>query len=234
MDPIISLAEKYNLLVVEDCAQAQVARYRGRLVGTLGEAGVFSFFPSKNLGGFGDGGALTARDASDFKQICMFSNHGRTSKYHHEFEGINSRLDAIQAALLRVCLPSLDEWNEKRRLAASWYQEGLVGIDGLVIPRVLPDTDPVYHVYVILVPDRDDLQTYLKNRGIGTGIHYPYPLNVLPAYAHLNQGRGHFPEAEWACEHMLSLPMFPAIAAEEVNEVCSAIRMYFSTVRKPR
>ena len=234
MDPIISLAEKYNLLVVEDCAQAQGARYRGRLVGTLGEAGVFSFFPSKNLGGFGDGGAVTARDASVFKKICMFSNHGRTSKYHHEFEGINSRLDAIQAALLRVCLPSLDEWNEKRRLAASWYQEGLAGIDGLVIPRVLPDTDPVYHVYVILVPDRDDLQTYLKNRGIGTGIHYPYPLNVLPAYAHLNQGRGHFPEAEWACEHMLSLPMFPAIAAEEVNEVCSAIRMYFSTVRKPR
>jgi dTDP-4-amino-4,6-dideoxygalactose transaminase len=227
MDAFLQLGRKHKLLVIEDCAQAQGAKYRGNHVGTLGDAGVFSFFPSKNLGGFGDGGAVTAKDPAVMKKIRMFSNHGRTSKYLHEFEGINSRLDALQAALLRVCLPRLDAWNAHRRLAASWYDEGLSGIEQLAYPQVLPHTEPVYHVYVIRVPDRDRLQAFLKKHGIETGIHYPYSLNTLPAYAHSTGRNGNFAEAEDACAHIVSLPMFPAITREEVEYVCSTIKSYF-------
>jgi dTDP-4-amino-4,6-dideoxygalactose transaminase len=228
MDAILTIAKKYNLYVVEDCAQAQGARYGGQRVGTLGDAGVFSFFPSKNLGGFGDGGAVIARDQKLLKKIRMFSNHGRESKYLHEFEGINNRLDAIQAALVRVCLPYLDEWNEKRQLASSWYAEGLASIEEVILPRALPNTEPVYHLYVILVPDREALRVYLTECGIETGIHYPYSLNTLAAYAYLQQGKGSFPLAEHACKHMFSLPMFPSITQEETDSVCSAIRKFFS------
>lgn len=231
MDAILAIAKKHNLRVVEDCAQAQGARYKGRRAGTLGDAAVYSFFPSKNLGGFGDGGAVTAGDPALMRKIRMFSNHGREDKFVHEFEGINSRLDALQAALLRVCLPHVDGWNEKRRRAAAWYNEDLKGIRDVTTPRVLPGTEPVYHVYVIVVPDRDGLQARLKEQGIQTGIHYPYSLNVLPAYAHLGQGKGSFPHAEHACAHMLSLPMHPEITKDEVDRVCAAIRQFHANRR---
>jgi len=224
MDSLLRLAGEHGLAVVEDCAQAQGAKYGSDMVGTLGDAAVFSFFPSKNLGGFGDGGAVTARDPEVMRKVRMFSNHGRESKYWHEFEGINSRLDTIQAALLRVLLPHLDEWNENRRRAAGWYDELLADVKDLVRPKALPNTSPVYHLYVVLVPDREALARHLKERGIGTGIHYPYSLNLLPAYAHLGQGEGSFPRAEYACAHMLSLPMHPAITREEVEQVCEAVR----------
>ena len=227
LDRLLPLAKQHGLLVVEDCAQAQGARYRGQRVGTLGDAGVFSFFPSKNLGGFGDGGAVTAKDPAVLKKIRMFSNHGRTSKYLHEFEGINSRLDAMQAALLRVCLPHVDEWNARRRVVAGWYSEGLKGIKDVQLPRELPNTEPVYHVYCVIVPDREALVKHLKEKGISSGVHYPYSLNVLPAYAHLRQGAGSFPVAEQACGHMLSLPMFPAMTREEADAVCAAVREFF-------
>jgi len=227
MDAIMRIAGEHRLLVIEDCAQAQGSRYRGKTAGTMGDAAVFSFFPSKNLGGFGDGGAVTVRDPKTMKKVRMFSNHGREDKYLHEFEGINSRLDAIQAALLRVLLPLVDEWNEKRRTAARWYDEELSGLAEVTCPKVLPDTTPTYHVYVILVPDRDALQAHLAANGIETGIHYPYSLNVLPAYAHLGQGKGSFPRAEYACEHMLSLPMHPAITREEVSQVSDTIRKFY-------
>ena len=231
MDPFLALARKHNLRLLEDCAQAQGARYKGKPVGTIGDAAVFSFFPSKTLGGFGDGGAVTAKDPQLLKKIRMFSNHGRESKYYHEFEGINSRLDAIQAALLRVCLTRLDDWNAERRRVAAGYDNGLAGITQVNRPAVLPDTTPVYHLYVVVVPDREALQKGLSERGIETGIHYPYSLNVLPAYAHLKQGKGHFPEAESACEHMLSLPVFPGMTDAEINAVCSAIREFYSARR---
>jgi dTDP-4-amino-4,6-dideoxygalactose transaminase len=228
LDGILDLAKPHNLRVVEDCAQAQGARHRGRRVGTVGDAGVFSFFPSKNLGGFGDGGAVVAKDPAILKKIRMFSNHGRTSKYLHEFEGINSRLDALQAALLRVCLSHVDEWNAKRRVIAGWYNERLKDIPQVTLPREVPDTEPVYHVYVVLVPDREALAKFLKVRGIGTGVHYPYSLNVLPAYAHLKQGAGSFPVAEQACAHMLSLPISPAMTREEADYVCATIQEFFA------
>ena len=158
----------------------------------------------------------------------MFSNHGRTAKYLHEFEGINSRLDAIQAALLRVCLPLVDDWNAKRRQVAAWYAEGLKGIKQVVTPQAVPGTEPIYHVYCIIVPDREALQNHLKKCEIETGVHYPYSLNVLPAYAHLNQGKGSFPVAEHACEHMISLPMFPAMTREEADAVCKSVHVFYS------
>jgi len=223
LDAILGLAQRHGVRVIEDCAQAQGARYRGRPVGTLGDAGVFSFFPSKNLGGFGDGGAIVARDPALMKKIRMFCDHGRTSKYMHEFEGVNSRLDALQAALLRVCLPRLDAWNAARRQAAQWYDAGLAGI-GVEPPRARRDTEPVYHLYVVRAERRDELQARLKERGIETGIHYPYSLNVLPAYAHLRQGAGAFPRAEQACREVLSLPLHPAITRDEVRRVCDALR----------
>lgn len=223
LDAILAIAQEHKLKVIEDCAQAQGAKYKGRYVGTWGDAAVFSFFPSKNLGGFGDGGAVTAQDSALLKRIRMFSNHGREAKYVHEFEGINSRLDAMQAALLRVCLPYLDEWNAKRRAAACRYSERLSTVPHVRVPTELPETEPVYHVYCILVPDREKLRNYLKENGISTGIHYPYSLNVQPAYAYLQQGAGHFPNAEYACAHMLSLPMFPEITTDEIDYVCDCI-----------
>jgi len=227
LDRILETAGRHGLKVIEDCAQALGARYRGRPVGTFGDAAVFSFFPSKPLGGFGDAGAVTARDASVLKWMRMFSNHGRQEKYLHEFEGINSRLDALQAALLRVGLPHLEEWNRQRREAAHAYTQRLSGIGEVRVPRELPGTDPVYHVYCIVVPDRDDLRRYLKERGVSTGVHYPLPLNLQPAYARLGQGKGHFPRAEYACGHMLSLPLFPGISEEEIAYVCDCIADYF-------
>jgi dTDP-4-amino-4,6-dideoxygalactose transaminase len=228
LDTILSLADKHGIKVLEDCAQAQGARYKGQYVGTFGDAAVFSFFPSKNLGGFGDGGAATAKDAEVRKMIRMISNHGRTKKYHHEIEGINSRLDAMQAALLRVVLPAIDDWNDARRAAAARYRERLSGIDGLVLPQEADDCRHVYHVFVVVVEDRDDFGEYLHHHGVETGVHYPYALNTQPAYARLCQGEGAFPLAEHACTHMLSLPMFPSITEEEVDYACETVRGYFA------
>ena len=227
MDAILSIAREHGLPVVEDCAQAQGARYKGRLVGTLGDAAAFSFFPSKNLGGFGDGGAITARDPQVLRRARMFCNHGRESKFDHEFEGMNSRLDALQAALLRVALPHLEEWNELRRRAAAWYDERLAAVEPVTTPKVLPGTTPVYHLYAILAPDRDALAAHLAAQGIETGIHYPRSLNLLQAYAHLGLGQGSFPRAEYVCGHVLSLPMHPMISEREVDRVCEAMRGFF-------
>jgi dTDP-4-amino-4,6-dideoxygalactose transaminase len=227
MDRALAIAGKHDLKLIEDCAQSQGAKYKGRKVGTMGDAAVFSFFPSKNLGGFGDGGAVTAKDPALMRKIRMYSNHGRESKYDHEFEGINSRLDAIQAALLRVCLKKLDGWNNSRRQVAAWYDTGLKEISQLKTPEVLAETEAVYHLYVVIVPDRDALAKHLKEKGIESGVHYPYSLNVLPAFARLEQGRGHFPKAEYACQNMLSLPVSPSLTKQEIDYVCETIRDFY-------
>jgi dTDP-4-amino-4,6-dideoxygalactose transaminase len=188
---------------------------------------VFSFFPSKNLGGFGDGGAVIAREKGLLRRIRMFCDHGRESKYWHEFEGMNSRLDSMKAALLRVCLPHLDPWNDQRRQAARLYDSLLRNTREVILPTPMTDAEPVYHLYVILVPDREALAAHLKQSGVETGIHYPYALNQLPAYARLGQLTGSFPNAEYACKHMLSLPLFPGIQEEEIACVCSRIRSFY-------
>lgn len=228
LDTILAVAKKHNLKVLEDCAQAQGAKLNDQYVGTFGDAAVYSFFPSKNLGGFGDGGAVTAKDPAVLKKVRMVSNHGRTRKYHHEIEGINSRLDSIQAALLRILLPGLDAWNQARNAAAQQYIERLTGVEGLILPYQAPNRLHVFHVFVVVAPDRDDFGTFLHDRGVQTGVHYPYSLNMQPAYAYLNQGKGAFPHAEYACKHMLSLPMFPSIKEDEVAYVCEQIRAYFA------
>jgi dTDP-4-amino-4,6-dideoxygalactose transaminase len=228
MDKALEIAQSHKLFLIEDCAQAQGARYKGRRVGTMGDAGVFSFFPSKNLGGFGDGGAVTAKDPALFRKIRMFLNHGRESKFDHEFEGINSRLDAIQAALLRVCLGNLDRWNEDRRRVATWYDEGLKGISQVKTPKVLLGVEPVYHLYVIVVPDREALINHLNDKGVESGIHYPVSLNLQPAYKHLKQGKGSFPRAEYACEHMLSLPMSNVVTKDDVAFICETVSNFYS------
>jgi len=227
LDTIMDVARRHNLKVIEDCAQAQGAKYKGKYVGLYGDVAVYSFFPSKNLGGFGDGGAVTAKDPDVMRRVRMVSNHGRTRKYHHEIEGINSRLDTIQAAMLRVILPGLDAWNEARNTAAGWYKEQLDGINDLVLPLQIEGRFHIYHVFVVVIPDRDDFGKYLHDRGVQTGVHYPYALNLQPAYAYLGQGKGSFPNAEYACKHMLSLPMFPSIKREEVDYACEQIRSYF-------
>lgn len=227
LDRILEIARKHHLPVVEDCAQAQGAKYGDRYVGTFGDAAVFSFFPSKNLGGFGDGGAVTAKDPSVLKRIRMVANHGRTKKYLHELEGVNSRLDTIQAALLRVILPTLDAWNQARNRVGERYKEQLAGLEKLILPVQAKDCFHIYHVFVVVTEERDRLADFLKEQGVETGVHYPHALNLQPAYAHLQQGRGSFPHAEYACEHMLSLPMFPSITDEEVDYVCGQVRRFF-------
>ncbi len=229
MDRFCDIARRFGLFLIEDCSQAHGARYRGRRVGTFGDAAVFSFFPSKPVGGFGDGGAVAAKDPDLLVRIRMFCNHGRLSKFDHRFEGMNSRLDAIQAAVLRVLLPHVDQWNAQRRSLAALYTEELSGIDGLELPEVLDEVEPVWHVYAVRVPDRDRLRRYLQERGVGTGIHYPLSLNLLPAYGYLGQGRGSFQRAEYNCEHTLSLPLFPAMTEEELRYVCKAVRDFFET-----
>ncbi len=223
LNPFIDLAAEKNLYIVEDCAQALGAKYRGENVGTIGDVGVYSFFPSKPLGGIGDGGAVVSRHADLLKRIRMFCNHGRQSKFLHEFQGFNSRLDTIKAAMLNIALPYLSEWNQKRRDIAEYYRRCLEDIPEIELPRVLEGVSPVWHIYAVRVPDRQSFQEYLKNHGITTGVHYPYALNLLPAYEYLGKGPGSYPNAEYHCAHTVSLPMHPGMTREEVEYISETI-----------
>lgn len=223
MDAVLSVAQKFNIPVIEDCAQAQGARYKGRLVGTMGAASCFSFFPSKNLGTFGDGGAVASHDSELIKKVRMLCNHGRLDKYSHLIVGTNSRLDTIKAAQLSICLKHLDAWNQQRRNAAALYEELLKPYKAIKLPKVPESCEAVWHVYVIRHARRDELAEYLKQQGIATGLHYPLPLHFQPVYASLGLKKGSLPQAEAACAEVLSLPMFPGITVEEIHAVARAI-----------
>ena len=227
MDSFMSLAKRYKLFIIEDVAQAQGARYKGRRVGTIGAAGCFSFFPSKNLGTFGDGGAVASGNADLIKKVRMLSDHGRLDKFSHMILGTNSRLDTLKAAQLSICLDHLDEWNESRRKTASLYNELLRPYGEIVRPQVPDGCEAVWHLYVIRYSRRDDLKSFLNDRGIKTGLHYPLPLHLQPAYEYLGLGEGSFPAAEAACKEVLSLPMFPFMRSEEVEAVAKAIGLFF-------
>lgn len=228
MDAITSIAKRRGLKVVEDAAQAHGARYRGRRVGCLADAASFSFYPGKNLGAYGDGGAITTSDAALGKKIAMLRNHGREDKYVHEFEGVNSRLDTMQAAILSVKLAKLDDWNAGRRRVAARYLELLPGIGDLVCPHVAPDRESAWHLFVVRSARRDDVAAALKAAQIGNGVHYPVPLHLQPAYRHLELRQGSLPKSEKFASTCLSLPMFPEMTDAQIARTVEVVRGAFA------
>jgi dTDP-4-amino-4,6-dideoxygalactose transaminase len=226
MDPILAVASERGLWVIEDAAQAHGAKYRGRACGSLGTMGAFSFYPGKNLGACGEGGATTGpRDRQEL--VRRLRDHGQSRKYHHEMEGYNGRLDSIQAAILRIKLRRLPEWTASRRRVAWLYRDALADVSEIVLPAEAPYGTHVYHLYVIRAERRDELQRHLADLGIGTGLHYPVPLHLQPAYRHLNLGRGSLPATEAASESILSLPMFPELTESQIGQVADAIRSFY-------
>ena len=230
MDPILELANRYNLIVIEDACQAHGAEYfskkehRWRKAGSMGHAAAFSFYPGKNLGACGEAGAVTTNDEAVAREVRMLRDHGQSRKYHHAVEGYNGRLDALQAGILHVKLRHLTRWNEGRRLSAEHYNELFGPMAGSVrVPHQPSWSKPVYHLYVIRTSYRDDLQRHLGEAGIGTGIHYPIPVHLQPAYTALGWRRGDFPVCEEAADQILSLPMFPGLRAEDRRRVVESV-----------
>jgi dTDP-4-amino-4,6-dideoxygalactose transaminase len=225
MDPIMEIARRRNLVVIEDAAQAHGARYRGRRTGSLGHAGAFSFYPAKNLGALGDGGAITTNDAHVAGKLRRLRNYGSETKYVHEMKGVNSRLDAIQAAILGVKLPHLDAWNERRRAIARRFLTELAETD-LVLPTVPRWAEPVWHLFVVRSPSRDRLHSHLQALGIETLVHYPVPPHLQEAYAELGRAAGAYPIAETLHHSVLSLPIGPHLSESEVSALIKAVRAY--------
>lgn len=219
MDPINALATRYGLKVIEDCAQAHGARYKGRRAGSLGDAAGFSFYPGKNLGAIGDSGAVTTNDPELADRIKVLRNYGSRIKYHNEVAGFNSRLDELQAAFLRVKLPALDEWNDRRRAVARGYLQHLAAVPGLILPSVPDWAEPVWHLFVVRHQHRDALQKKLGAAGIGTLIHYPIPPHRQPVYSDFNYIEGDFPISERLAIEVLSLPMGPHVSASDMQFV---------------
>jgi len=229
MDPVLDIAKRHHIRVIEDAAQAHGAVYKGRKIGSIGDVGCFSFYPGKNLGAYGDAGAIVTNDDELASKARMISNHGRVEKYNHELEGVNSRLDGVQAAILEVKLAHLPQWTVHRRNNARIYDRNLHN-SGLITPAEIDDVQAVYHLYVVRVQNRlrDKLQEYLESDGISTGIHYPITLPNLTAYAYLNHRADDFPMATKASQEILSLPMYPeleesqiAYIAKKIEEFCS-------------
>lgn len=222
MDAVVEFARRYGLRVIEDASQAHGARYDRRRVGSFGDVGCFSFYPGKNLGAYGDGGAVVTNDAKLDERLRLLRDFGQQKKYEHLIKGDNCRLDSVQAAVLDVKLRHLDAWNEARREHARLYDAKLAEI-GIAPPRRLSDEGHVYHLYVIEVEARDEVAAALRDRGIATGIHYPIPIHLQPAYADLGLGRGAFPRTERSAQRLLSLPMFPELSEEQIGRVVDAL-----------
>jgi len=222
MDAINAVARQHGLKVIEDAAQAHGARYHGRRAGNLGDAAAFSFYPGKNLGALGDGGAITTNDAQLADQLCAWRNYGSRSKYHNTFKGFNSRLDELQAALLRVKLAHLDAWNATREQLAQTYLAELAN-SALVLPVVPPWASPVWHLFVVRTDQRDALQQQLAQGGVGTLVHYPIPPHLQPAYADAGFQPGDFPIAEQLHREVLSLPLYPQLGPAAQQRVIAAL-----------
>ncbi|NMM06715.1 DegT/DnrJ/EryC1/StrS family aminotransferase [Polaromonas sp.] len=223
MDLILAIARKHGIRVLEDGAQAHGARYKGQRIGTHGDAVAWSFYPGKNLGAMGDGGAVTTNDAQLADRIRVLRNYGSRVKYVNEVQGYNSRLDPLQAAILRVKLAHLDEWNARRSIIAQLYQTGLAG-GGLTLPHVPDWVEPVWHLYVVQHPQRDALQQALTDAGVGSLIHYPIPPHRQQAYGQAGWEEGAFPLAEHMAAQVLSLPIGPAMPASDVEQVIEAVK----------
>ena len=221
MGPILELAQSYDLKVIEDACQAHGAEYQKQRTGSLGDTGCFSFYFTKNLGAYGESGIITTSDPDIAKKCRMLRDHGQDAKYHHSIVGMNGRLDEIQAAVLRVKLPHLDEWNEKRRSLAQAYKAGLP--PSVVRPKEMPWARHVYYTYVIRTPDRDELRNWLETKGVATGIHYPIPIHMLEACRGYNGSDTYLPVTERAAREILSLPMYPELSIKEVGYICDCI-----------
>ena len=222
MQPILAIAQRYGLAVVEDCAQAHGAKYRGQSAGTIGQAGAFSFYPSKNLGAFGDGGAVVTNDAAIAAKLLKLRNYGQEQRYYHPIKGFNSRLDELQAAILNAKLPYLNGWNDRRRAIAAQYNHAFTSA-GLCCPHAAADRFHVYHLYVLRVKHRDRFQAALKEWGIETLIHYPVPIHLQPAYSECFSQRSRLTVTEALASEIVSLPLYPELTDGEVDYIIEAV-----------
>jgi dTDP-4-amino-4,6-dideoxygalactose transaminase len=229
IDDVQKICERHNLFLIEDCAQAHFATYGGRKVGTFGVAGTFSFYPGKNLGAYGDAGAIITSDDDLAKRARMFANHGSLRKHQHDIEGINSRLDGLQAAILSVKMKHVDDWNLARNRNARIYNRLLSSLGQVVTPSIRENAFHIFHLYVIRSQKRDGLAAFLKSRGIDTGIHYPTALPFMPAYDYLQHKQSDFPVANKVQHEILSLPMFPELTEEQMSYVAGSIKEFVAS-----
>lgn len=232
MEHVMAIANKYNLSVIEDCAQSHFSEYKGLRAGTIGTAGSFSFYPGKNLGAYGDAGCIITNDRQLAEKCRMFARHGALKKHQHKMEGINSRMDALQASILLSKLPYIDKWTEARIAHADAYNNLLARVDEITLPKVLPETKHTFHIYAILAKKRDLLSRYLAQNGIKTGIHYPTALPNLEAYAYLKHRPSDFPIATANQGRILSLPIYPELSSNEIKFVCEKVREFYEIVDK--
>jgi dTDP-4-amino-4,6-dideoxygalactose transaminase len=228
VDKIKSICEKHKLFLIEDCSQSHFAKLDGRYAGTFGLVSTFSFYPGKNLGAYGDAGAIITNDDALAEKMRMYSNHGALVKHSHVMEGINSRLDGLQAAILSVKLPHLKKWNEMRFSNALYLTDKLAGIPGIETPRIRKNASHVFHLYVVQAERREELRRHLKESGIETAIHYPTPLPLLPAYAYLGHAAKDFSVASANMKKILSLPMFPELSKEQMDYLANTIGKFYS------
>jgi dTDP-4-amino-4,6-dideoxygalactose transaminase len=232
MDPILEIAQRYGLTVIEDAAQAHGAEYKGRRVGSIGDLGCFSFYPGKNLGAYGEGGMVVTNNENYAHTIKLLRDWGQERKYHHILKGYNYRLEGIQGAILRVKLRYLESWTKARQSHAKQYDEQLAN-SGVQIPKVMPYSRHVYHIYVVRTAQREALQQQLQQQGIQTGIHYPIPVHLMPAYADLEYQVGDFPQSELAAKEVLSLPMYAELQAYQTKSVTDAIDSFIGKEQIP-
>jgi dTDP-4-amino-4,6-dideoxygalactose transaminase len=228
MDAILTMAKDHNLKVIEDACQAHGAMYKGRACGTIGDVGCFSFYPGKNLGAYGDGGAVVTSNREIADKVRMFRNYGQKKKYYHDTIGWNSRLDTVQAAVLSVKLKNLESWNNARRRHADSYRKKLQGLP-LTLPVEMAGNKHVYHLFVVQVERRDELLEFLKTKDVSCGIHYPVPIHLQEAYRQLGLREGSFPVTEKTTRKLLSLPMYPELTEEQIDYTCLCIREFLTT-----
>ncbi len=230
MDALSEIAKKHKLYLVEDAAQAHLSEYNGNMVGGLCNTASFSFYPGKNLGAYGEAGAVTTNDSELAKKIRMYREHGQSEKYHHETFGHNYRMEGIQGAVLGVKLKHLNAWTEKRRAVAKKYKDLLEGVGDIVLPIEMPYSKHVYHLFVIKTKYRDELQNYLNENEISNGLHYPIPLHLQNSYKHLGYKKGDFPNTEDLAFNCLSLPIFPELSEEQINYVVKNIKDFYKKI----
>jgi dTDP-4-amino-4,6-dideoxygalactose transaminase len=228
MDKIKKVAAKYNLPIIEDCAQSHFSEYKGARVGTIGVAGSFSFYPGKNLGAYGDAGCIITNDDELALKCKMYARHGALKKHQHKMEGINSRLDGLQAAILSAKLPHVLKWTQQRIVNAKLYSDALQHIKEISLPETRPDSKHTYHLYVIRTEKRDQLAEFLKSKGIETAVHYPIALHNMEAYSYLHYKPEDFPVANLYQDRILSLPMFPELTADHIKYIASTVEEFFA------